>query len=210
MWAGGDSSAHYSSPLLAEFDVGRQIVIFNNAISGHDADTGVVLWSHPWRGGHPHICPPMPLEGNRVLVSSGYGTGAAMLQVAHDSDGAWSVTALWETNRLKSKFANFVVHEGFIYGLDDGIMVCLEAASGTRRWKQGRYGHGQLLLVGDTLLVMSERGEVVLVEPDSERHQELTRFTALSGKTWNPPALAGPFLVVRNDQEAACFRLPVR
>ena len=66
-----------------------------------------------------------------------------------------------------------------------------------------------MILVGDLLLVMAENGDLVLLEPTPEEHRELTRFTALDGKTWNPPALAGEYLLVRNDKEAACYRLAI-
>ena len=103
-----------------------------------------------------------------------------------------------------------LLHQGNVYGLDDGTMTCLDPADGSRRWKAGRYGHGQLLLVGDVILVQTEMGEIVLVEPDPERHREVTRFQVIDGKVWNPPALAGPLLLVRNDREAALFLLPTQ
>jgi outer membrane protein assembly factor BamB len=98
---------------------------------------------------------------------------------------------------------------GFVYGLDDGVLTCIDPATGERRWKSGRHGHGQLLLVGGLLLVQTEDGELVLVDPSPDAYRELTRFAALDGKTWNPPALAGALLVVRNDREAAAYELPV-
>ena len=116
---------------------------------------------------------------------------------------------VWKSNRLKAKFTNLVYRDGCIYGLDDGIMVCLGAADGTLKWKEGRYGHGQVILAADLLLVMAESGEVMLIEPVPEEHRKLTSFPALRSKTWNPPALAGEFLLVRNDKEAACFRMPL-
>jgi outer membrane protein assembly factor BamB len=96
-----------------------------------------------------------------------------------------------------------------VYGLDDGILACLELATGRMKWKGGRYGHGQVLLVDDVLLVMTETGDVVLVQADPSGHHELARSAILHGKTWNNPALAGKYLVVRNAQEAACFELPI-
>jgi outer membrane protein assembly factor BamB len=103
-----------------------------------------------------------------------------------------------------------VLHNGVVYGLDDGVLVSLDPETGERRWKGGRYGHGQMILVGDSLLIQAESGELVLVEANPERHRELARFSALGGKTWNPPALSGRLLLVRNNREAACYRLPVR
>ena len=90
-----------------------------------------------------------------------------------------------------------------------GILVCLDPETGRRRWKRGRYGHGQLILVGELLLITSEQGEVALVEANPERFKEVARFPAIEGNTWNTPALSGDLLLVRNHQEAAAYRLPL-
>ncbi len=208
VWGGGNAGADYSSPLLVTLAGVRQILIFTGHVSAHDVASGKVLWEYPWPGGHPHISIPVILPGDRVLISSGYGTGSELLQIKKDADGKWSASRIWKSIRLKAKFTNVVYRDGFIYGLDDGILVCLDAADGSLKWKAGRYGHGQVILSGSLLLVTDEGGDLVLVEPVPQEHRELTRFTALHGKTWNPPALAGEYLVVRNDKEAACYRLP--
>ena len=119
------------------------------------------------------------------------------------------VEVLWEGMRLKSKFANMVLHEGTVYGLDDGIMTAIDPETGERLWKRGRYGHGQILLVDDLILIQAESGEVVLVEANPEKLVELARFEALAEKTWNPLALSGKYLLVRNHREAACYELPL-
>ena len=209
VWGGGNAGADYSSPFLATLAGVRQILIFANRASAHDVVSGKVLWDYPWPGGHPHIAVPVILPDDRVLLSSGYGTGSELLQIKKADDGKWSATRIWKSIRLKAKFTNVIYRDGFIYGLDDGILVCLDAADGALKWKEGRYGHGQVILTGALLLVTDESGDMVLVEPVPQEHRELTRFTALHGKTWNPPALAGDLLVVRNDKEAACYRLPL-
>lgn len=209
VWGGGSDGADYSSPVLATLAGVRQILIFNSKVTAHDVISGKVLWEYPWPGGHPHISVPVVLSGDRVLVSSGYGTGSQLLQIKKEADGKWTAARIWKSIRLKAKFTNVVVREDFIYGLDDGILVCLDAADGSLKWKEGRYGHGQVILAGSLLLVTEESGDIILIEPVPQEHRELTRFAALHGKTWNPPALAGEFLVVRNDKEAACFRLPM-
>ncbi|HTM53658.1 MAG TPA: alcohol dehydrogenase, partial [Pirellulales bacterium] len=105
-------------------------------------------------------------------------------------------------------FSSPVLRDGYVYGLDDGILECVSLADGRRKWKNGRYGHGQLLLADDLLVVMAEDGRVVLVAADPQKFRELGQFQALEGKTWNYPALAGTQLFVRNDREAACYELP--
>ena len=208
-WAAGKRGESYSSPLVEMIGGTRQVLIFSSALVGHDAATGEVLWEYRWPGGHPHIAMPLRVSATDWIVSSGYGTGSGRVSVSRDSSGKWSAKQVWRTNRMKAKFTNLVLHRNHVYGLDDGIMACLDAKTGDLKWKDGKYGHGQVLLVGELLLVMAESGDVVLLDPSQDGLRELTRFTALTGKTWNPPALAGEYLLVRNDKEAACFRLPV-
>jgi outer membrane protein assembly factor BamB len=209
VWSGGKGRASYSSPILIELAGRPQVVILNEStIAGHDPETGALLWEHAWPAGSPNVTAPLPLPGDRILVSTGYGIGSKVFRIALGDDGALHARMEWESLRLKSKFANLVVHGGWVYGLDDGVLTCLDPATGERKWKGGRYGHGQLLLVEDLLLVQTEEGEIVLLEPSPEGPRELTRFAVLEGKTWNPPALAGVLLAVRNDREAAVYELP--
>ena len=151
---------------------------------------------------------PVALPGNKILISLGYGKGSKLVQVGFDHD-SFTVKELWKSNRMKAKFTNLIFHNGHVFGLDDGIFACIDAGRGRRKWKDGRYGHGQILLRGSHILVMAENGDVVLLEANPEQHVELTRFAALDGKTWNPPALTGEYLLVRNHREAACYKLPL-
>jgi hypothetical protein len=100
--------------------------------------------------------------------------------------------------------------DGHAYGLSDGILECVDVTTGERVWKAGRYRHGQILRVGRHLLVLSEEGELVLVEatPESPNHV-LGRFQAIEGQTWNNLAFAAPCVLVRNAEQAACYELPV-
>ena len=145
VWSGGDDRASYSSPVLADIANTRQVLIFNSrGIAAHKIDSGQILWKADWGRGGSHITMPIVLPNGRVLISSGYGVGSELLQVEHDSAGDWSTTRVWKSSQLKSKFANMIVRDGYIYGLDDGIMACLEVATGDRQWKKGRYGHGRM------------------------------------------------------------------
>lgn len=209
-WAAGDSGLAYSSPVVMTLGGREQIVVLNkDSAAGHDPQSGALLWTHPMPGEQPTVAQPLPLSANRVLFSIGYGVGSKVFEVAQAADAGLSSKLVWSSPRLKSKFANMVLFEGSVYGLDDGVFVCLDPDTGERRWKAGRFGHGQLILVGKHLLLQTEQGEILIVEPNPERLVEVARFRALDGKNWNPPAFAAPILLVRNDLEAAAYELPV-
>lgn len=206
-WTGGDDAASYSSPFLARLLGRRQVVIWNaDSITGHDPDTGAVLWRQAWPSPGEKVSKPLVLGEDGVLVSAGYGVGAKRFRLTAAGDAIQS-SLVWESTRLKAKFTNVVLHDGLLYALDDGVLACVDPETGERRWRDGRYGHGQVILVAGRLLVLAESGELVLVDPRPDALHEVARFAALTGKTWNPPALAGDLLLVRNDREAAAWRL---
>ena len=211
VWTGYRTKSGYSSPLLATIADTEQIIIFNQGlITAHEPLTGNLLWKQPWVESYAEcVAQPVPISDDTLLVSTGYGAGAKLYQLSRNSMGQFNVSIVWETLNLKAKFTNIIYYEGYLYGLDDGIFACINPADGTRQWKRGRYGHGQTLLISDVLLVLTESGEVILVKPDPESHTEHARLPALKGKTWNTPALAGQYLLVRNDREAACYELPI-
>ncbi|MBI3468539.1 MAG: PQQ-binding-like beta-propeller repeat protein [Planctomycetes bacterium] len=213
VWQGGRDRASYGSPFVTELGGVRQLLLNNSeGVAAHDPATGDVLWRFPWTNPvKTNASQPIANVGapDHVFVSTGYDKGCALIQVDHSADGSWTVKTIWSNNRLKTKFTTAVVHGEHVYGLDDGILACRDLATGKRGWKAGRYGHGQILLAGDLLLVLAENGDVVLVEPDTRELRELGRFHTIDGKTWNNPSLAGPYLLVRNDHEAACYELPL-
>jgi outer membrane protein assembly factor BamB len=214
VWAEGHDQASYGSPVLTELAGVPQVLLFTSVgVTGHEAQSGRVLWTFPWTNNESTNCSqPVPHAGgpDQVFASTGYGGGCALFRVERGTDGSWSTRKLWENQYLRTKFTTAVLYRDHLFGLDDGILACIDARTGERRWKQGRYGHGQVLLAGDLLLVQSDTGPVALVEATPERYHELGRLPALKSRTWNNLALAGRFLLVRNDREAACYELPLR
>ena len=211
VWTAGTTQISYSSPMVANLFGKRQIISVNeNNATGHEVATGEILWQVEWPGQSnmgANVAQPVPLQSNRMLLSKGYGKGSALWEF----DAQGNPTQLWHKRSvMKTKFTNPVVIDGYVYGLSDGILECVEIETGRRQWKGGRYGHGQILLVGDVILVLSEGGELIMVEPTPDDHQELARFQALGGKTWNTLCLSGKHLLVRNGEQAACYELDLR
>ncbi len=211
LWKAGTDKASYSSPSLATL-AGRRVVLSVNATSftAHDPATGAVLLDFPWADEKwPKAAQPVVIEEDRVFLAAGYGLGCMLLKITAGGDGRLAATQLWKNLRMKTQFNSVAVRDGFIYGLDDGLLACVELATGERKWKDGRYGSGQTLLVDDLVIIQSERGPVVLASARPDSFAELGRIPALSSKTWNHPTLAGRYLLVRNDREAVCYELPL-
>ncbi len=215
-WFGPDSGWGYSSPHLLTIDSVAQIVLLNGAGAiGVALADGALLWKHKWPG-DGIVQPALTADGD-VLVGTGSGfgenagIGVRRLAIKHGY-GGWTVEERWTSNGLKPYFNDFVVHKDLAFGFDGSILACIDVADGKRKWKGGRYGHGQLVLLPeqDLLLVLSEQGELALVNATSDQFAELARLPAIKGKTWNHPVLVRDVLLVRNAQEMVAFRLSRR
>lgn len=206
-WSALDGEAAYSSPTRVTLAGVDQIVVFlATRVVGVSPDRGALLWEFPWSKESNVIAQPLAIGDNRVFVSTGDGAGGALIEVARDGDRL-TAREVWRTHRMKNDLSSSVFHDGFIYGLDLGILACIDAATGDLKWKAGRYGNGQVLLASGHLIITTEDGDVLLVRATPEGHQELGRLTALEGRTWNHPALADGFLLVRNTAQMAAFDL---
>jgi outer membrane protein assembly factor BamB len=208
IWKVLDDRQAYVSPQLATLAGRRQIVVVSGRrVTGLAVENGALLWEYPWATQNGiNIAQPIVTADSRFFVSAGYDHGAALVEILAKGD-AYEARTVWQSNRMKNKFGSSVLREGYIYGLDEAILACIDATTGELKWKGGRYGYGQLLLASGHLIISTESGDVVLVKADPEKHQELARFPALEGKTWNVPAIADGRLIVRNSTEMACFRI---
>jgi len=206
-WFGPKGGSSYSSPQLLTIDGVPQILLLSakGATSVGLAD-GKLLWEHAWPG--TPIVQPNLTENGDILISVSDSSGTRRLGVAHGSSG-WTVQERWTSEDLNPFFNDLVVHNGLAFGFDGSILACIGLTDGKLKWKGGRYGHGQLVLLPDQnlLVVLSEAGDLALVKATADQFTELAHFPAIKGKTWNHPVLAGDVLLVRNGEEMAAFRL---
>jgi outer membrane protein assembly factor BamB len=209
-WIGPQHAFSYSSPHLVTIDGVPQIVLLSSpGVVSISPSDGELLWEHTTEGGG--IVQPAVTPDGDILISGLAGTGGAgvrRLTVTHGSEG-WTVRERWASNGLKPYFNDYVVHEGHAFGFDGSILASIDLADGTRKWKGGRYGAGQLILLADqdVLLVLAEEGGLALVSATPDKFTEIARAPAIEGKTWNHPVLVGDTLLVRNGEEMAAFRL---
>jgi outer membrane protein assembly factor BamB len=219
LWKQGTAQIGYSSPALIRIGTDQQIVSVNeNNVTGHDLLDGKVLWTTDWVShSNSDACAsqPVSLEDGRILLGKGYAQGSKMIRLERSSDEStddsqrWSVSPVWQSSRvLKTKFTNAIYYDKRLFALSDGVLECVDPENGKRLWRGGRFGQGQLLVVNGKLLVSAEDGRIILAnrEDGTVVHEQ----QILDGITWNYPAVAGPFVLVRNGTEMACLYSPVQ
>ncbi len=211
-WGSGEYPAGYSSPMLATLANHPQIIYFDGkGVGGYDSVGGQELWRHEWITQEDiNVAQPLVLDGDRVFVSSAYGVGCAMLKIKYQ-EGNWSVDEPWKNLNLRCKFTSPIHYQGHIYGLNDGLLTCLQAETGERKWEGDfRFGHGQMLLQDGLLLITTEEGKLTLVEANPNEFKPLSIIEVFNERTWNPPSLADGRVYMRCDgrhQWMACYDL---
>ena len=220
VWQAGDQVTSYCSP--QHVVIGDTNCVFHfggESLSCRSLVDGTPLFkSIPWVSNPSeknNVCQPLVVQSEvnpsvtKLIISSGYGQGSALFEIKESGkpELGMEATKSWHNQNLKSKFSSVIEYQGHVYGLDNGIMVCIDIATGKRCWKNGRYGHGQIIRIGDKILVQAEVGFVAIVTCNPTKYVETMRIDALESRTWNHPATDGRYLIVRNDQQAICFEL---
>jgi outer membrane protein assembly factor BamB len=211
VWRALSDQQAYVSPMLVTLAGRRQIVVVTaNRIVGLSPDDGSLLWQTGWDTQMGiNISQPIMVDSNRFFISSGYGKGAALVEIT-DTGGSLAARKVWENTAMKNKFNSSVLYQGCVYGLDEGVLSCVDVKTGERKWKGGRYGYGQVILASGHLIVTSDTGDLALVKATPDHYTEVSKFAALEGKTWNYPAISNGRLLVRNQTQMACFDISSR
>jgi outer membrane protein assembly factor BamB len=208
-WSAASGPISYSTAQPATLCGQPQVLLLTDTgVVAVEVASGKRLWSYDANGsGIWRVVQPRPVGDRQVLVGS-EDIGFALVDVARDGN-AWTAREAWKTRGMRPAFNDCVVLDNVAYGFDQAIFCAIDLETGKRRWKAGRYGYGQVLLLRpqNVMIVLTERGEVVLLAANPEKHQELGRFQAIEGKTWNHPVVAHGRLYVRNDTEMATFEL---
>ncbi|MEM7387667.1 MAG: PQQ-binding-like beta-propeller repeat protein, partial [Verrucomicrobiota bacterium] len=184
-WQAGDDGAGYSAPILATVAQKRQVVVLHaNSIGGYEPATGDEIWRYPVDGAAANVANPVPLGETDLLIALGYGKGARRISLSARSEDVAKLKGdlLWSSLKMKPKFTNLVIREGHAYGLDEARLGCIELVSGKRKWRGSRFGHGQVLGVGNFLLIQAESGKIAIARANPEEEEIVHEFEALNHK----------------------------
>jgi outer membrane protein assembly factor BamB len=208
-WSAGCPDNSYGSAQINKLlDEDTVVVLTKSGLTLLDPATGKVRLEYEWKIPQYRALQPHVVGTDTILLPTGMNMGTRAIRIKKDN-GQYATEELWTSRQLKPDFVDLVSYKGYAYGNDGGLLTCIDLKTGDRKWKGGRYGKGQILLLDNSglLLVLSEQGQAVLVAADPTDHRELATFQALEGKTWNHPVLANDRLYVRNSQEAAAYKV---
>lgn len=208
VWTALDDKPGYAAPIVATLAGRRQLLVFTGeALVGLDPENGRALWREPWKTSYDvNAATPIPLGDDRVFVSSGYDTGAAVFRIERAGDGLRS-TAVWRERAMKNQFSSSVLRDGKIYGFDDKTLKCIDAATGATLWRARGFGHGSLLWADGKLVVLGDAGNLALVRATPDAYEPLAEFQLFRGKTWTVPTLSGGVLYVRDENELVALNV---
>ena len=214
LWSSLTDKLGYASPIAVTIGGVRQLIVFAGLrLLSVSTDNGELFWSYPWRTGRfdVHAATPIFIAPDRIFISSAYGKGAAVVKVkVMDSPESSSgikmeVEEIWRSERMQNRLATSVLHGNHLYGFHKTILKCIDANTGTEKWKARGFGEGTLILAEDHLIILGDRGKLGLVEATPAAFNEVASAEVLSGLCWTAPALANGRLYARNEKEMVCL-----
>ena len=213
VWKGEDDKMTHATPILADILGVHQCIFFTQkGLVGVDPQKGTVLWRAEFPYKVSTAASPVVFE-DIVYCSAGYGVGAGAFKISK-SGSSLSAAPLWRReNECFNHWSTPVMKDGYLYGMfsfkeyGTGPVACVDIRTGKDMWKQEGFGPGQVILSGDTVVALSDKGEVVFIKAESSGYTELKREDLLDGKVWSYPVLAYNRLFARSTVEGGCWEL---
>jgi len=209
LWDSGSGPGGYSTPVPYPAGERTLLVLFGKrSVLAVRADDGKKVWEHPWKTSYDvNAGDPIVIDGGKkVFVSSGYNSGCALLDVS----GA-EPRELWRNKKMRNQRSCSVLYQGAIYGFDESQLTCLDLATGQEKWTQGGLGKASVIVADGKLIVLAEKGKLVIAEATAAGFKELASGQVIRGKCWAAPVLAGGRIYARSKAGAvACAVLDGR
>ena len=208
VWKSGSDEAGYASPVMATIGGKKTLVMFKAShLVGLDAAGGKELWRWEWKTSYDVNAATPLVIGERILISSGYQHGAALVSVS-----GGKAREVWKNKSLRAHFNSPVVVGGFLFGVDGdaggGNLVCLDLESGAQKWIEKSSKGGSLISADDKLIVLTEKGELIIADAVPTGFHAISRAPLMSGRCWVQPVLTGGRLFLKNNAGTlACFDL---
>jgi outer membrane protein assembly factor BamB len=217
VWKRLDESAGYSSPVAATLAGTRQVLFFmGQGLVAVRANDGELCWRCPWETSFDvNAATPLLFTARRgsheetyVFISSGYGRGCALLKIAVKEGGRFKPKVVFTGKQMCCHFASPVRRGPYLYGIDDSRLSCLDLRTGKVLWKRSGIQKGSLLCINDSLLILGEEGQLLLLDAVPENHTPKAQARPFrGGRCWTMPVAAEGKLFLRNEQQMKCYDL---
>jgi outer membrane protein assembly factor BamB len=208
-WKTSGTGDSYSSPQLVELCGEKQVVSSVGAsIVGRDRESGAERWRIQGAGIGNVMLQPFQFGADQIFVASGEGDGSCLYKIIRNGD-QWQADRKWSSSRLRPDFNDVVLVDKMFLGLTKGLLTCIDSENGEMLWKKLRFASGQLIALPghSAVLVVSEQGELSLVQVDRSGPKVVHSWQGVAGKTWNHPVLVGKRVYCRSAEEIACYEL---
>ncbi|MFQ5743104.1 MAG: PQQ-binding-like beta-propeller repeat protein [Acidobacteriota bacterium] len=207
-WRSQNDLPGYAAPIAITVDAVRQAVFFTGrSVVSLAPETGKMYWKIPWRTSYDvNAAAPVFVPPDKLFVSSGYDTGAALLHIETSGEKV-TVEDVWRSRVMKNQFSSSVYFDGYIYGFDNSILKCIEADTGEMMWRARGFGHGSLFYADGNLMVLGTHGTLALIEATPRSYVERAKASVLNGRTWTVPTLVDGRLYLRNETEMIALDL---
>jgi len=208
IWKAESDSAGFSSPVAYTINDQRQIIFFSGAGAVSVApENGKTFWRLPWKTSYNvNAALPLFVPPDKVFISSGYDVGATLLRLKNEN-GNMAFEEIWKNKSMQNIFPTSILQGNYLYGFDRGTLKCMEINTAEEKWKQRGFGVGSLIYADGHLLVLSDKGKLVLIEATPNEYKEKAGAEILEGRCISVPALAAGKLYLRNTKELVCLDL---
>jgi len=203
----------HASPVAATIHGVRQIIFYTQSgLVAVSADKGEELWRYYIAYSTSAGASPV-VSGSYIYHSAGYGVGAGVCRIDKIDQNFEAVEVWRKQGELENHWSTPVCYNGYLYGLygygmyESAPLKCVELATGTEMWSKPNFGQGNLMLVGNKLVVLGVAGDIAVVEATPTAYTEIARADVLEGKCWSSPILSDNRLYARSSEEGICFAL---
>jgi outer membrane protein assembly factor BamB len=214
-WKSGDHLMTHATPIAATIHGVRQIIFFTqDGLIAVTPDTGKPLWDYEFPYKVSTAASPV-VSGDIVYCAAGYGVGSGAVKISKKGSGleAEEIWRLEGNKPVTNHWATPLAKDGYLYGMfgfkeyGDGPVKCVEIETGDVVWEKGGFGPGNLVLAGDTLVALSDAGELVLIAADPKAYKEISRTKVIEGKCWSTPVISDGRIYARSTKEGVCIEL---
>ena len=194
IWQSGQEVSGYATAVPYSVGTQKCVAMFiKDKVVSLVANSGKQIWEYPWKTSYDVNAADPIIKDDKVFISSGYNKGCALLQITGNT-----VEEIWRNKDMRNQMSSSVLWNGYLYGFDDVKLKCLDFRSGQMKWSQGGLGKGTLMLADGKLIVLGEKGKLVVAEAVPESYRELGGAQVLSGRCWTVPVLSNGMIYARN------------